>query len=153
MDADYTLVITDRETNDVIDSSYDISVNNSDVIVDGLNVTVPYEVRCGKDEVRVTVSHNGKYGRYTFDFQKFSDTEAFRDDFNTLDNNIWTSNESEISPFISDGTLALTATTDAKTPGVSSGKGFMQGIFIEYGITYDDDVSEVRNGGFGSTTK
>ena len=126
MDADYTLVITDRATNTIIDSSYDISVNNSDVTIDGLKVTVPYEVRCGKDEVTVTVSHNGKYGRYTFDFQKFSGTETFRDDFNTLDNNIWTSNESEIAPFISDGTLALTATTDAKTPGISSGKGFMQ---------------------------
>jgi len=31
--------------------------------------------------------------------------------------------------------------------------GFMQGIFVEYGITFDDDATEVRNGGFGSTTK
>jgi dUTP pyrophosphatase len=30
--------------------------------------------------------------------------------------------------------------------------GFMQGIFMEYGITLDDDAAEVRNGGFGSTT-
>ena len=29
----------------------------------------------------------------------------------------------------------------------------MQGIFVQYGITLDDDVTEVRNGGFGSTTK
>ncbi len=28
----------------------------------------------------------------------------------------------------------------------------MQGIFVEYGITVDDDVTEVRNGGFGSTS-
>ena len=31
--------------------------------------------------------------------------------------------------------------------------GIAEGIFIEYGITYDDEVSEVRDGGFGSTTK
>ena len=31
--------------------------------------------------------------------------------------------------------------------------GFVQGIFVEYGITVDDDVTEVRNGGFGSTDK
>ncbi len=31
--------------------------------------------------------------------------------------------------------------------------GFMQGIFLEYGITTDDEVTDVRNGGFGSTTK
>ena len=30
--------------------------------------------------------------------------------------------------------------------------GFMQGIFVEYGITVDDDTCGVRNGGFGSTT-
>jgi len=29
----------------------------------------------------------------------------------------------------------------------------MQGIFVEYGITEDDDATTVRNGGFGSTTK
>ena len=36
---------------------------------------------------------------------------------------------------------------------VGAGSGFMQGIFVEYGITYDDDVTDIRNGGFGSTTK
>lgn len=36
---------------------------------------------------------------------------------------------------------------------VEAGTGFMQGIFFEYGITVDDDVTEKRNGGFGSTTK
>ena len=29
----------------------------------------------------------------------------------------------------------------------------MQGIFVEYGITVDDDAKGVRNGGFGSTTQ
>lgn len=29
--------------------------------------------------------------------------------------------------------------------------GFIQGIFLEYGITEDDDVDGIRNGGFGST--
>lgn len=28
----------------------------------------------------------------------------------------------------------------------------MQGIFVEYGITVDDDAQGIRNGGFGSTT-
>ncbi len=35
---------------------------------------------------------------------------------------------------------------------IEAGDGFMQGIFVEYGITVDDDVTEVRNGGFGSTS-
>lgn len=40
-----------------------------------------------------------------------------------------------------------------KSLRVEEGTGFMQGIFVEFGITMDDDVTDVRNGGFGSTTK
>lgn len=40
-----------------------------------------------------------------------------------------------------------------KTVSIEKGKGFCQGIFVEYGITYDDEVKEIRNGGFGSTSK
>lgn len=40
-----------------------------------------------------------------------------------------------------------------KTVILNQGEGFMQGIFIEYGITLDDNTKEKRNGGFGSTTK
>lgn len=36
---------------------------------------------------------------------------------------------------------------------VKKGEGFMQGIFVEYGITIDDDATGIRDGGFGSTTK
>ena len=36
---------------------------------------------------------------------------------------------------------------------VEKGKGFAQGIFIEYGITEDDDCTSTRFGGFGSTDK
>ncbi len=32
-----------------------------------------------------------------------------------------------------------------------AGSGFAQGIFVEFGITDDDDASDPRNGGFGST--
>lgn len=31
--------------------------------------------------------------------------------------------------------------------------GFCQGIFLPFGITFDDDVKEIRNGGIGSTDK
>ena len=43
-------------------------------------------------------------------------------------------------------------TKENKTLCVEKGTGFMQGIFVEYGITVDDDVTDVRNGGLGSTT-
>jgi len=41
---------------------------------------------------------------------------------------------------------------EGKTVEVAAGMGFAQGIFLEYGITVDDDAEGVRNGGFGSTS-
>lgn len=40
-----------------------------------------------------------------------------------------------------------------KTVMLKQGEAFMQGIFVEYGITFDDCTTEIRNGGFGSTSK
>lgn len=34
---------------------------------------------------------------------------------------------------------------------LSQGQGFIQGVFVQYGITVDDNAKEIRNGGFGST--
>lgn len=34
---------------------------------------------------------------------------------------------------------------------LNKGNGFVQGIFVPYGITVDDDTDSIRNGGFGST--
>ena len=42
---------------------------------------------------------------------------------------------------------------EEKVLSLEKGAGFMQGIFLEYGITVDDDADGVRNGGFGSTSK
>lgn len=41
---------------------------------------------------------------------------------------------------------------EGKTVSVEDGMGFMQGIFLQYGITYDDDTDTIRNGGLGSTS-
>lgn len=40
---------------------------------------------------------------------------------------------------------------EGKALHIPAGTGFIQGIFTEYGITEDDEASEIRNGGFGST--
>ncbi len=40
---------------------------------------------------------------------------------------------------------------EGKTLCLKSGERFCQGIFTEYGITYDDEATATRNGGFGST--
>jgi dUTP pyrophosphatase len=54
-----------------------------------------------------------------------------------------------------EGHIFIKLTNDSnedKTVEVAQGTGFAQGIFLEYGITVDDDADGVRNGGFGSTT-
>ena len=40
-----------------------------------------------------------------------------------------------------------------KTLIIEEGKGFAQGVFTAYYKTDDDETTETRNGGFGSTTK
>lgn len=53
-----------------------------------------------------------------------------------------------------EGHVFVKLTNDSRTGKilkVKKGDAFMQGIFLEYGITYNDDVKAIRNGGFGST--
>lgn len=55
-----------------------------------------------------------------------------------------------------EGHIMIKVTNDTKEGNIveiNSGQGFAQGIFVEYGITVDDDVNVIRNGGFGSTGK
>lgn len=40
---------------------------------------------------------------------------------------------------------------DGRVLTIPAGTGFMQGIFLEYGVTVDDEATGVRNGGLGST--
>lgn len=40
---------------------------------------------------------------------------------------------------------------EGKSLSVGKGQGFVQGIYLQYGITVDDETDAVRNGGFGST--
>lgn len=54
-----------------------------------------------------------------------------------------------------EGHIFIKLTNDSnegKKLEVAKGSGFAQGIFLEYGITVDDEAEGVRNGGFGSTT-
>lgn len=55
-----------------------------------------------------------------------------------------------------EGHIFVKLTCDAKEEKevlLKKGSGFVQGIFVQFGITYDDDATEIRNGGFGSTSK
>ena len=44
-------------------------------------------------------------------------------------------------------------THEDKTLHLDAGKGMVQGIFVPFGITEDDEADGIRTGGFGSTSK
>lgn len=55
-----------------------------------------------------------------------------------------------------EGHIFVKITNDSnedKSLSLNEGEGFCQGIFTQFGITHDDDVQEIRDGGFGSTSK
>ncbi len=54
-----------------------------------------------------------------------------------------------------EGHLFVKVTNDSKegkTVTLEEGKAFCQGIFLEYGVTIDDDAEGIRMGGLGSTS-
>ena len=55
-----------------------------------------------------------------------------------------------------EGHIFIKITNDSnenKTVELNAGQGFAQGIFMPFGLVEDDDTTDQRNGGFGSTTK
>ncbi len=55
-----------------------------------------------------------------------------------------------------EGHIMVKITNDSnegKTIKITKGQGFVQGIFVPYGIIVDDEVENERNGGFGSTDR
>lgn len=57
-------------------------------------------------------------------------------------------NEGHIFAKITNGSL-----DSNKALMVGEGEGFIQGVFLPFGLTKNDKVSTKRNGGFGSTTR
>ncbi len=53
-----------------------------------------------------------------------------------------------------EGHIFIKITNDSnerKTLSLKRGDGFAQGVFLPFGITSDEEVTGIRNGGFGST--
>ena len=64
--------------------------------------------------------------------------------------------DSDYSWSDNEGHIFIKITNDGregKTIHINKGEAFAQGIITQYFVTIDDEVSEVRNGGFGSTNK
>ena len=107
----------------------------------GSTIKIPTGIRCKMDEDWVLKLYPRSGLGFKFRLQLNNTVGIIDSDYYNSDN---------------EGHIFAKITNDSnegKTLDIGAGAGFMQGIFLEYGITVDDEADGVRNGGFGSTTK
>ena len=122
-------------------AGYDIFSPSNFVIKPGESLKIPTGIRCKIDEGWVLKLYPRSSLGFKFRLQLNNTVGIIDSDY------YYSDNEGHI--FIK----VMNDTNQDKTVELKSGDGFAQGIFVEYGITIDDDVTDIRNGGFGSTNK
>lgn len=121
----------------------------------GYDIFAPYDVRLAPNEtvkiptgIRVFIEDGWVLKIYPRSGLGFKYRLQFNNTVGIIDSDYYHSdNEGHIFIKITNDTK------EGKTLEIPAGTAFAQGIFVEYGITYDDSAEGVRNGGFGSTTK
>ena len=62
--------------------------------------------------------------------------------------------DADYSDSDNEGHIFIRMTNESDTPlEIEQGAAFAQGVFVQYLLTEDDDVTATRNGGLGSTSK
>lgn len=122
-------------------AGYDIFAPIDFTIEPGKTVKIPTGIRCKIEDGWVLKLYPRSGLGFKFRLQLNNTVGIIDSDYYYSDN---------------EGHIFIKVTNDSnegKTVELKQGNGFAQGIFVEYGITFDDDVTDIRNGGFGSTTK
>ena len=107
----------------------------------GKSIKIPTGIRCSMYDGWVLAlfprsGHGFKYGVHMANTVGIIDGDYYESD-----------NEGHIQiKLVNDSSLA-------KDIRFEAGDAFCQGVFLPFGITLDDTVTEQRNGGFGSTDK
>jgi dUTP pyrophosphatase len=107
----------------------------------GETIVVPTGIRCAMDEGYVLKIYPRSGLGFKYRCQLDNTVGIIDSDYYDSDN---------------EGHIMIKITNDSKTGKVISikaGDGFAQGIFTKYFTAIGDDVSTVRNGGFGHTTR
>lgn len=107
----------------------------------GETIKIPTGIRCEMNESWVLMIYPRSGLGFKFRLQLNNTVGVIDSDYFYSDN---------------EGHIFIKMTNDSnegKVVDVQKGQGIAQGIFMQYGIVEDDDTLEVRNGGFGSTTK
>lgn len=118
---------------------YDICTPYAFVLRAGESLTVPTGLRCAIDPNYALLigPKSGKGSKFRV---------MMRNTFGGIDSDYYFSdNEGHIIMKI------INDNYDDRTMEVRAGESIMQGIFLPYGITADDNATAARNGGFGST--
>ncbi len=122
-------------------AGYDFFSPTSITLKPGETVKIPTGIRAKMDEGWVLKLYPRSGLGFKFRLQLNNTVGIIDSDYYNSDN---------------EGHIFCRITNDSnenKTVELKQGDGFCQGIFLEYGITVDDDADGVRNGGFGSTTE
>ena len=122
-------------------AGYDIFSPDDFTLEPGKTIKIPTGIRCKIDDGWVLKLYPRSGLGFKFRLQLNNTVGIIDSDYYYSDN---------------EGHIFIKVTNDSnegKTVDVKAGTGFAQGIFVEYGITVDDDATEIRNGGSGSTTK
>lgn len=116
------------------------SINNMNIVCSGI-ITIPTGIRCQMEQgwvlqIYPRSSLGFKYGIHLANTVGIIDSDYYNSE-----------NEGHIFvKFINDSVFN-------KSIVLKAGQAFCQGIFVPFGVTYDDNAHDIRNGGFGSTDK
>ena len=122
-------------------AGYDFFMIDANVIRTGETLLIPTGIRCKMEVGWVLKIYPRSSLGFKYRLQLDNTVGIIDSDYYNSDN---------------EGHIFIKITCDAtseKELVLKKGMAFAQGIFLEYGITYDDEVTEKRNGGFGSTNK
>lgn len=122
-------------------AGYDFFMPVTVVLKPEASVRVPTGIRCEIDEDYVLQLYPRSGLGFKYRFQLDNTVGIIDADYYESDN---------------EGHIMAKMRNDSREEDVlllEQGQGFMQGLFMQYGITVDDEVETKRNGGFGSTTK
>lgn len=108
-------------------------------LMPGQDITVPTGVRCEMEDGWVLTGHMRSSLGFKYQLALANTTAIIDQDYFFADN------EGHI--------MAKLVNRGNQPVEINIGDKFMQGIFLQYGITEDDDTVEERTGGIGSTGK
>lgn len=122
-------------------AGYDICTPFAVTVKPGESIKIPTGLRCRIDEDYVLFIFPRSGLGFKFRFQLNNTVGVIDSDYYGADN------EGHI--FVK----MMNDSNEGKVVELKAGDGFAQGVFMQYGITEDDEAEGIRKGGFGSTSK